>query len=92
MERAGEIEAGEVLDNIRTQLEEYYGALNEVRMHVRNIPPKKPDVLVIYEMCVKQRLPLVAGGLMDQPHFWLLEQEVIEQTLEMLRSQKLIVE
>ena len=61
-------------------------------MRARSIPPKKTDVLVTYEMCIKQRLPLVAGGLMDQPHFWLLEQEVIEQTIERLKDQKLIVE
>ena len=61
-------------------------------MGVRSTPPQKPDVLVTYGMCEKQRLPLVAGGLMNQPHFWLLEREVIEQTIETLKMQKLIVE
>ena len=92
MERIGEIEAGNILEQIRTEIEEYYFGYNEVKMNVRNIPPQKPDILVTYEMCVKQRLPLVAGGLLDQPHFWLLECEEIVQTIERLKDQKLIVE
>jgi hypothetical protein len=92
MERNGEIRAGEILEKLKKDIEEYYGACNEVRVGLRNTPPKKPDVLVTYEMLIKQRLPLVAGGLMDQPHFWLLEQETIEQTVERLKAQKLILE
>lgn len=61
-------------------------------MGASSIPPKKPDILVTYQMLQKQRLPLVAGGLMDQPHFWLMIQEQIEQTIELLKLRKVIVE
>jgi len=61
-------------------------------MGASNKVPKKPDILVAHEMCVKQRLPLVAGGLLDQPHFWLMEVEQIDQTIQRLKDQKLILE
>jgi hypothetical protein len=92
VERTGEIRAGNILDKLQEDITEYYGQKNEIKVGVRTIPPQKPDILVVYDTCRTQRLPLLAGGLMDQPHFWLMQYEVIEQTIERLRSQKLIME
>lgn len=44
--------------------------------------PGKPEALEKYEQCKELGLPLVAGGLQDQPHIWLLEVGVIRNVLE----------
>jgi hypothetical protein len=35
--------------------------------------PEKPDALKLLEQCEAFDIPLVAGGLMNQPHLWLRE-------------------
>lgn len=40
--------------------------------------PEKPEELRLYELAKKTGLPLVAGGLLDQPHMWLDAIELIE--------------
>jgi hypothetical protein len=42
---------------------------------------EKPDELKLYEQMRETGLPLVAGGLMDQPHIWLDMLGVIKNTL-----------
>ena len=39
--------------------------------------PEKPEALEKFEQCEALGLPLVAGGLQDQPHIWLMEIGVI---------------
>ena len=39
--------------------------------------PDKPEELRLYELTEKTGLPLVAGGLLDQPHMWLDAIEMI---------------
>lgn len=80
MERTGEKVAGRLLEELENELVEYFGQCNEVKAKIRGIPPQKPDTLSVFDMCEHQRLPLVEGGLMDQPHFWLLQCEKIIQT------------
>jgi hypothetical protein len=41
--------------------------------------PEKPDALRLYDQCKSTGLPLVAGGLLDQPHIWLMEYEACDQ-------------
>jgi len=63
-------------------LEEYYGLLNERKMgmNMKGRSIEKPEALIKLEMCEKMKLPLVAGGLMDQPHIWLLEVGQVMET------------
>jgi hypothetical protein len=42
--------------------------------------------MVLYEQCRDMGIPLVTGGLMDQPHIWLLEASVVKQETELLES------
>jgi hypothetical protein len=35
-----------------------------------------------YEIIKEMKLPFVAGGLMDQPHLWILEYQTIDQTVK----------
>jgi hypothetical protein len=37
----------------------------------------KPEALIRYEQCISMGIPLVAGGLMDQPYIWLQEWKIV---------------
>jgi hypothetical protein len=70
-----------------TELEEalidYFGAQNMLTEGMVVDPmPEKPEALTKYEQCRDLGVPLVAGGLQDQPHIWLLEIGVIRNVLE----------
>jgi hypothetical protein len=47
---------------------------------------EKPDVLLEYERCEQYNIPLVAGGLQDQPHMWLLEQDIVREVIILFKS------
>ena len=40
-------------------------------------PIEKPEALILYEQVTSFGLPLVSGGIMDQPHIWLQEYYVV---------------
>jgi hypothetical protein len=50
--------------------------------------PEKPEALVLYKRCKSTGLPLVEGGVSDQPHIWLEELSVIV-SVEELHQQNL---
>lgn len=74
------------LEKLRLALYDYYGALNELKTLSEAQPylastvkiPQKPEALILWEQCQRLNLPLVEGGLEDQPHIWLEEIAVIE--------------
>lgn len=76
------------LEELRQALFDYYGALNELRTLAESQPilasqvkiPEKPEALKLWEMCQVNGVPLVSGGLLDQPHIWLEEQAVVIST------------
>jgi hypothetical protein len=41
--------------------------------------PEKPEAQLLLEMIQTTGLPLVDGGLIDQPHIWLQELAVVVQ-------------
>jgi len=41
--------------------------------------PPMPKPLVVYERCKKLGLPLVSGGVLDQPYVWLQQIAVIDE-------------
>lgn len=86
MECLGGITYLERLDNIKLQIREYYGELNELKLGATRKVPTKPSFLSAYEMINKLRIPLVDGGLMDQPSLWLLEYEIIEQEITLMEA------
>ena len=68
------------LDKLRNEIRNYLGTLNEILMGLKpDTVVEKPEALALYDKCKMVGLPLVAGGLMDQPHIWLKEFEVCEQ-------------
>jgi hypothetical protein len=74
------VELSERLKELESSLREYYGALNEMKMGIRNKMPPKPRALKVYEQCQELGLPLVGGGVIEQPYIWLQEiATIIEQ-------------
>jgi hypothetical protein len=74
----------ERLEKIKEELQEYYGLLNELQMGVTTKPPQKPNCLEVYDLYESIGLPLVAGGLLDQPHIWLMEYQTTKNQKELL--------
>jgi len=85
--RGGRTVAGK-LKELENALIEYYGAMNMLQEGLNTPIPEKPVALEKYEQCLALELPLVAGGLQDQPHIWLLEVGVIKnvQTIQALST------
>jgi hypothetical protein len=48
----------------------------EIREGVSNTLPDKPEALFYYEMTKEMGIPLVAGGVRDQPHIWMMEYRI----------------
>lgn len=89
------VELSERLKELESALREYFGALNEIKMGltVKNMPPK-PQALTWYERCKVLGIPLVSGGVSDQPYIWLqelavvIEQKTFFELLEKRQSQE----
>lgn len=67
----------ERLKKLEVALREYYGAISELQMGLNVKIPPKPNALVQYERCQALGIPLVDGGVIDQPYEWLQELAVI---------------
>jgi hypothetical protein len=80
--RSGGRYVGGKLKELEDALLEYFGALNMLQEGMKVDIPEKPEALEKYEQCLELGLPLVAGGLQDQPHIWLLEIGVIRNVLQ----------
>ena len=76
------------IDNLRDSIIEYYGAINEIKAQIRSADkmPVEPEAMYLYKRCKSMGIPLVAGGVMDQPHIWLIEWNVIENQITMMES------
>jgi hypothetical protein len=79
----GKLTLSERLKALETALRDYYGALNEIRIGLRKKMPEKPEALILYERCKVLGLPLVEGGVLDQPYIWLQELAIIISQTEL---------
>ncbi len=72
---------------LRSELRNYYGALNEIEMGLKPAKiPEKPEALALFEQCQALHIPLVQGGVRDQPHIWLMEYAVCAQERELWQA------
>lgn len=76
---------GRVVEGGLRRLEEallgYFGALNELEAGLEKVEvPEQPEALKLWRQCQSIGLPLYEGGLMNQPHIWLLEVALIAET------------
>jgi hypothetical protein len=76
----------EILEKQKLEIEDYYGSINEIKMGVISKMPKKPELLATVDLIKETGLPLVAGGLMDQPHIWLLQLEMVHDVQDLFRA------
>lgn len=67
------------LEKLRGELRNYYGTLNELREGLAATLPEKPEAMILWQQCKAMGLPVWRGGLMDQPHIFLLEIAVIRE-------------
>jgi len=51
-----------------------------VRLGLRTKIPDKPEALILTEQCQDLGLPLVQGGVEDQPYIWMREYALCVQT------------
>lgn len=51
--------------------------------------PPKPEELIRYEMVNEMKIPLVAGGVMDQPHIWLLQYAIVKDVMAIFEAIKI---
>ena len=82
---------GGALADLRSAIADHYGALAEIREGLPVAIPDKPDALVFYEMTIDMGIPLVNGGLRDQPHIWMMEYKICKNEVtiwEAVKNQK----
>lgn len=61
------------MQKLADEIDEYRGGLNEVRLGARSVNklPDKPEALILYEQIKEMGIPLVDGGIVDQPHIFM---------------------
>lgn len=77
----GRLVQGE-LGALSEALENYFGAIAEIKEGLRVDLPEKPDALVFYEQVKELRMPLVEGAIMDQPHIWMMEYKLCDNQVK----------
>jgi hypothetical protein len=73
----------DILETLRKELEDYFGSINELKQQLRKDLLPKPAALEWYELVKSTGLPLVEGGLLDQPHIWLFQWELVDSVATM---------
>jgi hypothetical protein len=76
--RLGGRRVRDTLEKLTQELEDYLGSINELKDGLRKDLLPKPAELILYELVKSTGLPLVQGGLLDQPYLWLRQWEIIE--------------
>lgn len=74
-----------ITEDLETRLENYLGSLNEIRLGLRQQSEEKPAELIVYEQIVELKQPLLEGGIMDQPHIWLMQYAICKNHIETWR-------
>lgn len=77
MATAGGRKLAEKLDELRTELQLFFGRISE---EIAGLKPDytvdKPKALLLTEQCIALNLPLVQGAIMDQPYIWMREYHI----------------
>ena len=82
------------LETLRQTLYEYYGAINEIEAGIfdkKQSMPEKPEALIYTEQMIELGIPLVHGGVLDQPYIFMQEYKIcieVKRLFERLNQQK----
>lgn len=75
--RGGGSTLAQKLNELREALGDYYGTLNELQLGL-NVPvPEKPEAMIYYEQMEALGIPLVDGGVLDQPYIFMQEYKIV---------------
>lgn len=75
------------LQALKETLYNYYGALNEMKAGIVKVDlPDKPQALIRYEQCKALKINLLSGGLLGQPHIWLMEVAIMRDVEKLFDS------
>lgn len=78
MEWAGGIALARGLKDLEDALGDYYGTLNEVKLGLTvEHRPVKPQALIYAEQMQLLGIPLVDGGVLDQPYIFMQEYKIV---------------
>ena len=77
MEWPGGSRLAQGLQELEDALGEYYGALNELKLGLVTKVPDKPQALIYVEQIDELGIPLVAGGVLDQPYIFMQEYKIV---------------
>jgi hypothetical protein len=75
------------LEHISEVVTNYLGQQNELSQGLKvKDPIEKPDVLLEFERCERYHVAYYPGGLADQPHMWLLEQDIVRDLSQLFNA------
>ena len=82
----GELKLAERYDELRNELQNYYGAINEIRYGLQVRVPEKPDVLIYLEQIETLHALPRKGGLEDQPYILMREIHIAAEIRDVFQA------
>jgi hypothetical protein len=80
---------GERLEELESALMDYFGAINEAQQstdfNIKVEIPEMPDALAYLRQIEHFGTPLVSGGMMAQPHIFLMEYAICVRVERMFK-------
>jgi len=89
VERRGGSRLARALSDLTDALGDYYGQLNEVRLGLSDQLPSKPEAMVLHDQMQEFGIPIVDGGLLDQPFIFMMEYHTVrnmKQQMELVNK------
>ena len=85
MERRGGRLLAYFLHELQEAIGEYYGQLNEIRLGLTDEIPQKPEAMILYEQIQELGIPLVEGGVLDQPFIFMQEYRIVGLMIQQMK-------
>ena len=70
---------------LQEALGEYYGALNELKHGLEATVPEKPEALILYDQIKEFGVPLVSGGVLEQPWIFMQEYKIVDNIVKQMQ-------
>lgn len=89
MGRSGGIALGSLLKDLEDRLINYFAMLNEIRAGLKpEVRYEKPKELELYEQMKEFKIPLATGGILEQPHIWVLQYKICQRIADLFEAQQ----
>ena len=63
---------------------DYFGTINELKHGLEASLPSKPEALILYEQIKEFGVPVVHGGIMDQPWIFMQEYKIVDNVVKQM--------